>query len=279
MQNKIAILLSTYNGENYLVEQIESILSQTYSDWTLYIRDDGSQDKTVDILLDYQHKFSNIIVFQNNQTNLGPLGSYVWLMKNVESEYYMFCDQDDVWLSNKIELTFSEILKLQKASKDDLPLLVFTDLLVTDDKLNVISESMWNFWGLDKIMIPEKYLLVTTLATGCTMLFNHQAKMVSLKFVTKAIMHDSLIALSVLSSKGKIMPLKKTLINYRQHNNNVLGAMNVNNCFFSRVLKLKKIYSNNYEYFKFVNSIIKVSPFKFLLLKIEMLLRIKKVIS
>lgn len=276
MQNKIAILLSTYNGENYLVEQIESILSQTYSDWTLYIRDDGSKDKTLDILLDYQQKFSNIIVFRDNQNNLGPLESFLWLMKNVESEYYMFCDQDDVWLHNKIELTFSELLKLQKASTEGLPLLVFTDLLVTDNKLNVISESMWNFWGLDKIMIPEKYLLVTTLATGCTMLFNHQAKMISLKFVKKALMHDSLIALSVLSSKGKIMPLKKSLINYRQHNNNVLGAMNVNSSFFSRILKLKKMYINNYEYFKFVNSIIKVSPFKFLLLKIDMQLKLRK---
>lgn len=276
MQNKIAILLSTYNGENYLVEQIESILSQTYSHWTLYIRDDGSQDKTLDILLDYEQRFSNIVVFQNDQTNLGPLGSFLWLMKSVESEYYMFCDQDDVWLSNKIELTFSEMLKLKEGSKDDLPLLVFTDLLVTDDKLNVIAKSMWNFWGLDKIMIPEKYLLVTTLATGCTMLFNHQAKIISLKFATKAIMHDSLIALSVLSSKGKIMPLKKSLINYRQHSNNVLGAMNVNYSFFSRILKLKKMYNNNYEYFKFVNSMTKVSIFKFLLLKIEMLLKIKK---
>ena len=276
MQKKIAILLSTYNGENYLIEQIESLLRQTYSDWILYVRDDGSSDNTLDILSDYQQRFSNIILFTNSGTNLGPLKSFLWLMKHVDSEYYMFCDQDDVWLPNKIELTYFEMQKLEQDVRN-VPLLIFTDLLVTDDKLNIISNSMWNFWGLDKIMIPEKYLLVTTLATGCTMLFNHEAKLVSLNFVNKAIMHDSLIALSVLSSGGKIVPLKKSLINYRQHSNNVLGAMNVNNSFLSRILKLKKVYNNNIEYFKFVNSISKVSPLKFLSLKIDILFKIKGV--
>jgi rhamnosyltransferase len=106
--NNIAILLSTYNGENYISEQINSIINQTNSNWTLYIRDDGSSDGTLDIITRFVTDYENIVLLDSS-INIGTLESFIWLMQNVNSSYYMFCDQDDIWLPNKIDISFSEL--------------------------------------------------------------------------------------------------------------------------------------------------------------------------
>lgn len=270
----IAILLATYNGENYLAQQIESIINQTNQDWTLYIRDDGSTDSTLDLISSYIKKYSNIILLQNSSNNIGAMKSFIWLMENVESDYYMFCDQDDVWLPNKIEVSYLEIKKLEIVNKG-LPLLTFSDLFVVDQSLNIISSSMWDYTRYNRIMKPNKYLLVGTLATGCTMLFNNKAKLAALKYAATAIMHDSLIALSVLHSGGVVKEIPFSLIYYRQHGNNVLGVKEFNNSIRNKIFNLNKIITSNYEYFKFVNSITNLSLYKFLILKIEMLFRVR----
>jgi glycosyltransferase involved in cell wall biosynthesis len=273
-KSKIAILLATYNGENYLVQQIESIINQTNSDWTLYIRDDGSTDSTLDLISSYIDKYANIILLQNSANNIGAMKSFIWLMENVESDYYMFCDQDDVWLPKKIEISYFELQKLENRNKE-LALLIFTDLCVVDQSLNIISSSMWDYTRYNRIMEPNKYLLVGTLATGCTMFFNNKAKMAALKYADKAIMHDSLIALSVVHSGGLVKEIPISLIYYRQHGKNVLGVEKFDNSIKSKIFNLKHIILSNYEYFKFVKSITNLSLFKFLILKIEMLYRVR----
>ena len=96
---KVTILMSTYNGENFLAEQIESIQQQTYTDWTLLIRDDGSKDKTREIIKRFALEDDRITFINPNKTeNLGVIKSFFTLLKYQESDYYLFSDQDDTCL-------------------------------------------------------------------------------------------------------------------------------------------------------------------------------------
>lgn len=273
--SKIAILLATYNGENYLTQQINSILNQTHKDWVLYIRDDGSKDSTLSLIEEYQNKYSKIILLNDSKKHRGAKDSFIWMMENIESEYYMFCDQDDIWLDSKIEESYSELL-LMENKNSEIPSLVFTDLFVVDSSLNIISNSMWDYTRLNRVM-DFKYLLIGPLTTGCTMIFNNSARLCSLKFKNKAMMHDSLLTLSVFLNGGKLKGISSSLIYYRQHGNNTLGTSKFNKSIIYRLSNLKEIIIMNYNYFKFVNTITNLSFTKFLLLKLDAGLRIRNI--
>ena len=108
---KVDILLATYNGAKYLEDQLNSILSQTYSDFRLLISDDSSTDNTKEILEKYKEKDERITVFYQ-ENNLGVIKNFEFLLKKVENEYYMFSDQDDIWKENKIEKSIQKIKRL-----------------------------------------------------------------------------------------------------------------------------------------------------------------------
>ena len=98
---KTAILMATYNGEQYVAEQIDSLLAQTDSDWTLYIHDDGSKDHTQEIINKYAETHDNIVVMDFPGGN-GAKENFFKMMFSVDADYYMLCDQDDVWLPEKV---------------------------------------------------------------------------------------------------------------------------------------------------------------------------------
>ena len=107
----IDILLSTYNGEVFLGELIDSVMGQTYQDCRLLVRDDGSTDGTLGILRTYQDNYPQRIVLTNDMLgNVGVIKSFELLLANSSSEYIMFCDQDDVWLPNKVELSVLKMI-------------------------------------------------------------------------------------------------------------------------------------------------------------------------
>ena len=100
---KVTILLSTYNGEQFLAEQIKSIQEQTYRDWQLLIRDDGFTDGTRAVIEDFCRKDERIaFINRENLQNLGVIQSFHSLLQYQDSDFYLFSDQDDVWLPNKI---------------------------------------------------------------------------------------------------------------------------------------------------------------------------------
>lgn len=132
-QPLVIILMSTYNGEQYIEEQLESIYSQTYQNWKLFVRDDGSKDSTVDILKKFQ-KRGNLIL--NQGENLGFVKSFFWLLNNApDADYYSFADQDDKWLDFKIE----RAVELLEKNKNGEPLLYFSDFDYCDADLNFIE--------------------------------------------------------------------------------------------------------------------------------------------
>jgi glycosyltransferase involved in cell wall biosynthesis len=233
----IAILLATYNSERFLQEQINSIFKQTFNDWKLYIRDDGSTDNTVAIINEYINKYpEKISLVKDNFGSQKSYHNFVVLMKAVSCEYYMFCDHDDVWLPNKIELSMNE-MESQEKRHNGLPILIHTDMKVVDQNLNVLSDS---FWGYSRFLPNHtKFweLVCCNCVNGCTMLFNDKAKEISLKNVDYCLMHDTLVAQTVSASRGIIKEIKTPTMLYRQHVDNVIGAPDVKRGYFVTRLK------------------------------------------
>ena len=145
MNKSVSILLSTYNGEQYLNPLLESLLFQDYNKFVVYIRDDVSVDNTLSVIKHYCSKYPNKFkLLKDNLGNLGVSKSFMQMLSLVESDYYLFCDQDDVWLPNKISSLFNFILRMNLDTAD-IPILLFTDLKVVDSELNILHNSYWRF--------------------------------------------------------------------------------------------------------------------------------------
>lgn len=215
---KVNILLSTYNGERFLAEQIESIRQQTFTDWQLLIRDDGSTDRTCQMIEDFVQKDSRIrFINPDDRHNQGVIASFYSLVKAEEADYYFFADQDDVWLPEKMAKTLDQV---QNRSQNK-PILVYTDLTVVDQDLQTIYPSMiaTQSHHANTELIQE---LTENTVTGGTMMINHA--LASLWQTTdKLLMHDWYLAL-LASAFGQLVYLDEPTQLYRQHSANVLGA-------------------------------------------------------
>ncbi|HEN0755026.1 TPA: glycosyltransferase family 2 protein [Streptococcus agalactiae] len=215
---KVNILMATYNGEKFLAQQIESIQKQTFKEWNLLIRDDGSSDKTCDIIRNFTAKDSRIrFINENEHHNLGVIKSFFTLVNYEVADFYFFSDQDDVWLPEKLSVS----LEAAKHKASDVPLLVYTDLKVVNQELNILQDSMIRAQShhANTTLLPE---LTENTVTGGTMMINHA---LAEKWFTPndILMHDWFLAL-LAASLGEIIYLDLPTQLYRQHDNNVLGA-------------------------------------------------------
>lgn len=237
---KIDILLATYNGEKFITEQLNSILKQTYTNWNLIIRDDGSTDKTLDIISGFvANNPSKIAILYDNLGHLNSTFSFAFLIENCSSEYIMFCDQDDVWLNNKIEITLDEMLKFE-SENENLPLMVFTDLKEVDEELNLLTESFIKSQKLDPTIINNATKLAAmNVVAGCTTMINRKAKKYILPILSKNIIHDQWIAVNI-AYYGKIKYIDSTTILYRQHSRNTLGSNIIGMSYFLNKIKQPK---------------------------------------
>ncbi|MDX9902411.1 MAG: glycosyltransferase family 2 protein [Aliarcobacter sp.] len=218
--NKIFILLSTYNGEKYLKEQLDSLFSQNYKNFKLIVRDDGSTDKTLEILKSYN------IELLSSCENLGVKKSFESLLayayENSDAKYFMFCDQDDVWNEDKIEKTLNKMNEMEKLYKNT-PILVHTDLEVVDENLHTINPSFMKLQNLNEKKNGLNNLLIQNTITGCTAMINRDLAKLCLPMSSNAIVHDWWVGL-VASYFGKIGYLQQSTIKYRQHTSNTIGA-------------------------------------------------------
>lgn len=225
--DKIAILMATYNGEKYICQQIDSILSQTCKDWELYIHDDGSTDNTVAVVESYVEKYPDKIHLIDGKSTGGAKYNFFYMFGQVEAPYYMTCDQDDVWLDKKIELTYDKMLAIE--DKADVPCLVYTELRVVDSELNTIADTMSEYQSLDCHKRTINQFILQNSVTGCTMMINRalRDKMLRITDIDNTIMHDWWAAL-VAAQFGKTAFIDEATILYRQHGDNSLGALGIN---------------------------------------------------
>lgn len=223
--NRIAILMATYNGEDFIEQQLDSLIAQTYRDWELYIHDDGSLDATPAILERYANAFPNQIHLVNGASRGSAKRNFLFLMNNIDAPYIMFCDQDDVWNSSKIEYSLSAIKVLESKKDKNIPLLIFSDSTVSDRELHVIRKSFFSFQRLNPNRILFSELLVQNVVPGNTVIFNQALLQYAVKYSNEdnIIMHDSWCAL-IAAYFGAIDVIRESTLLYRQHQNNVLGA-------------------------------------------------------
>lgn len=237
MNPTIEIVLSTYNGGRYLREQLDSIVGQTFTEWSLLIRDDASSDDTLEIVSEYVERYrGKIRLVEPPGKNLGACQSFARLLEFAEADYIMFCDQDDVWLPEKISLTLTKIQELKEVHGVEIPLLVHTDLRVVDESLNLVAESGHGYQKID----PDNgnafgRLLVQNIATGCTTMMNRTLRDRALPIPAAALMHDHWLSL-VASCFGKIAYLPTPTLLYRQHVKNKVGAQGWNTVYAAKLL-------------------------------------------
>ena len=213
----VTIVLSTYNGDRYLQEQIDSLISQTYKNIKILIRDDGSTDGTHEILKQYTAQNKNIeVVFEKN---IGVTASFLRLvaMASSESEFISFCDQDDVWEPEKI----ARAVSLLKQYDQDTPLLYCGAVEIVDKELQHIR-----YGRIPTRKTVIKNAIVENIATGCTSVINKPAIKLIIErevCVDNISIHDWWTYI-LISTFGIVVFDKQTKIKYRQHENNVVGS-------------------------------------------------------
>lgn len=221
----VEVLLATYNGERYIREQIDSILAQDFPDLRILARDDGSTDRTEEILDECASQYPDRIRVCTDGSATGhPKRNFLRLMKATTADYLCFADQDDVWLPEKISLTFEAMQRLEDQYGKATPLLTFTDLRVVNEKLETIHPSFWKRSGLQVESIHRlQRVLDENPVTGCTALINRSMCDLAAQMPEEADMHDWWIAL-LAASLGAAEVVRQPTVLYRQHGSNVVGS-------------------------------------------------------
>lgn len=208
-------MMSTYNGEKYLKEQLDSILNQEYVDVNLLIRDDGSTDTTVEIIESYQKKYFNITLVKGR--NEGVIASFMDILFMAPNcSYYAFADQDDVWDRDKL---ICGIRAISETNKDKC--LYFCKKRIVDANLMGM--------GRNDAYVRDTSLgcaLLNSIASGCTMVFDNSLMKILRMYRpenTRISMHDAWIY-RVAAAVGYVIYDDIPHMYYRQHGNNVEGA-------------------------------------------------------
>lgn len=240
MKNKkVEILLATYNGAQYLREQLESIVNQDYEYWVVRACDDASTDNTYNILKEYQEKYPDKFILKKNERGSGSAKkNFMNLIKTSTCDYVMCCDQDDIWLSNKISLTLQT---MKENEQDEMPVLVHTDLKVVDANLNVLSESFFEHSNFRK-KFELNEILIQNFVTGCTMMMNRSMVELMSRVETydRILMHDW-VASILATSAGKVAFVDTPTMLYRQHAINSVGAKKYGFALFMSKLREAKM--------------------------------------
>lgn len=235
---KVTVLMSTYNGEKYLEEQLDSILKQVGVKLRIIVRDDGSNDNTIGILKKYASENLNLTYYQGE--NLKPAKSFLDLIaKSDDADYYAFSDQDDVWDKDKLECSITTLKNLDLSK----PALYYSNLRIVDQNLKYYRLSH------TRPHTPHnKYSsLVDSLATGCTIVFNKEARnIVKSRVADNCLMHDTWLFL-VCSFFGAIIYDSNAHISYRQHENNVIGTCLTKNTFAQYQGKFKRLFNRELQ--------------------------------
>ena len=217
---ELAVLLATYNGAKYLVEQLDSLRAQTYQDFICYIHDDGSNDGTQQIITEYCNRYPAHFVYLGCSRTGGPKYNFMYLLKEVEANYYMFCDQDDVWKPEKIEKSYSTLQKLEVNAHS--PACIFSDLSVVDANLNIVSASFYKYTKRNPHKLSINDMLYDNLAYGCTIMFNAPIRniILNVNVVEYVHMHD-VFPSYIASALGKLKFIDVPLMLYRRHDKTV----------------------------------------------------------
>jgi glycosyltransferase involved in cell wall biosynthesis len=221
----VDILLATYNGERFLAEQLESIVRQSYKEWRVIVRDDGSADRTMEIIQRFRSEMGGrLVVVRDGLGRLGPALNFGRLLGVSDAPYVALCDQDDVWHPEKLERLLAIMWEAEREVGAEAPVLVHSDLTVIDAEGRVIARSFWKYQGLrPEVGNSWRRLLVQNVVTGCASMFNGALRVLAAPVPPEAVMHDWWLAL-VAACLGRVKHTWWCSTFYRQHGANDTGA-------------------------------------------------------
>jgi len=220
------ILLSTYNGARFVREFLASLGQQTCHDFRLLVRDDGSEDATLDIVREAvaDYGISQAVFLESSGQHLGVVQSYGELLRQCSGQDVMFADQDDIWHDNKV----AEMQRLMREAEtrygNNTPLLLHSDLRVCSEDGSLMADSFLDWQRFNRHAESLTALTVQNNVTGCAMMINHaMLERCRLPFPLEAICHDWYLAL-VASALGQVIFTDQALVDYRVHSGNCIGA-------------------------------------------------------
>lgn len=208
----ISVCMATYNGEEFIIRQLDSIIKQLGSDDQIIIVDDCSKDNTVNLI---KSTYGDRVKVYINDENLGPIKSFEKAISLAEGDYIFLSDQDDIWNENKVK----EVIE---AFKNENPMLVIHDAHVVDGELETIHPSWIKYMNLN---VHQGFLgnIIRNAFTGAMMAFRRELKEIILPFPPMIEMHDQWIGLACLMEHHKIYFVDKPLMKYIRHGGNVTG--------------------------------------------------------
>ena len=265
MQPLVHILLSVYNGECFLKEQLDSIFNQTYTNWQILIKDDGSVDRSREIIDQYTTKYPAKVIWLDLPRTGSATDSFLQLVQHADAPYMMFCDQDDYWFSNKIEIS---IAGLSHNSKNNVHLL-YTDMEVVDAHLSKTHSSFLQQHKLNPTWrLNQNIVLAQSLAAGCTQLFTRELASLLRPVNSTLFQHDHWLMIHA-SLYGTIEYLPETTVKYRQHNFNSIGAHGVSAHYFAQKSANPKVLYQRWKYLQKTFPEYDLSIFKLALAKLS----------
>lgn len=240
MQTSISVAMTTCNGQKYIEQQIESLLAQTLPPAEIIICDDNSTDDTRKILGRYEAS-GRIKAFYNNE-QLGVIRNFKKAVQHCDDNNYVaFCDQDDYWLPEKLQ---KEKDALDSFALPNVPSMVYSDLSLVDESLNVLSPSFWRVLNVDPAKEKLQSLLFGNFITGCTILMNQEMKKIFSHIPEEGVMmHDAWLAL-IAFTFGRCKFIDELLVLYRQHGNNVTYETTNQNSLLKKISAAGKYLQN-----------------------------------
>jgi glycosyltransferase involved in cell wall biosynthesis len=244
----VSILLCIFDGKYFLLEQLESIAAQTHTNWKIYVSDDGDCQESIAILEEFKNRYKDERVFVVSGPRQGFAKNFLSLVydKSIRSEYFAFCDQDDIWNSDHLSRALIWL--------NNVPLNISA---IYSCRTRYISKdgSHLGFSALFKKMPSFRNALVQSIAGGNTMVFNQATRQLLAKTPSQCeiVSHDWFAYIIVSGSGGRVMYDSYPSICYRQHDSNIFGQ-NMN--LLNRLQRLKDLFSGRFRNWNEINLII-----------------------
>lgn len=222
---QVDIALALYNGAKYLPDFLESLHRQTFTDWRLVVRDDGSTDHSLELIKNWAKTYGHTVrIVEDQLGNLRVIGNFSACFEQTEALYVMPADQDDFWFPDKISNAVAEMKVLEKQHGASIPLASYCDLKVVDAQLRELHPSMLEMQGQGRRRLPTlAQALAQNVAPGCAMIINRPLLSAALPIPKQVAMHDWWLVLVALTM-GQLSHIRTPGVAYRQHGSNQIGA-------------------------------------------------------